>query len=198
MKPDYVAELQDLLARYRALKRVQSAPVEGVGGVMDGNLSEQPWLDIEIEQILFFSSLVDEGECFNPVKFEKIVAVLQKIGVPLLLGEEGQRFARQMQAEAVYFPTEEGQSGFFAFPPSPTRAQVVEELLHYGQHRKVGFKSVSWLEIVQFELEAQERLLKIGVRLNWSEAELGQILRAWQRWQQLHRELTGDENANNA
>ncbi len=155
-----------------------------------------PLLDEEIEQILFFSSLSDEGETFNPIKFEKIIAALKRQNVPFLLGEEGGRFAQQMGAEAVYYPTEEGQSGFFAFPQNPTRTQVIEELLHYGQHRRVKFKSVSWEEIVKFELEAQQKLLEIGAKLNWSDVELMQIIRAMRQWQQEYDKLQEKGNAN--
>lgn len=155
-----------------------------------------PLLDEEIEQILFFSSLSDEGEIFNPLKFEKIIAALKRQNVPLLLGEEGGRFAQQMGAEAVYYPTEEGQSGFFAFPQNPTRTQVIEELLHYGQHRRVKFKSVSWQEIVKFELEAQQKLLEIGAKLNWSDSELMQIIRAMRQWQQEYDKLQESNHAN--
>lgn len=159
-------------------------------------LAPLPLLDEEIEQILFFSSLSDEGERFNPLKFEKIIAALKRQNIPLLLDEEGGRFAKQMGAEAVYYPTEEGQSGFFAFPKNPTRTQVIEELLHYGQHRRVKFKSVSWQEIVKFELEAQQKLLEIGAKLNWSDNELMQIIRAMRQWQQEYGKLQRSNHAN--
>jgi hypothetical protein len=169
---------------------------ERLADLVGAKLEPLALLDTEVEQIIFFSSQADDGEVFHPVKFARIIAVLEKQKVPLLLDEEGERFSHQMGAEAVYYPTEEGKSGFFAFPPNPTRTQVIEELLHYGQHRKVHFKTLSWPEIVQFELEAQQKLLAIGARLNWSDIELMQIIRAMRQWQQEHDKLREKGNAN--
>lgn len=131
---------------------------------------------------VFFKSNAG-GELYSKEKLKKLLASFDKQGIPYLIGEEGKRFANQMGAEAVYYPTEVGISGFFAFPDNPTRTQVIEELLHYGQHKKTGFASLEWKDIVQFEIEAQKKLLVIGRSLNWSVAELEQIERALIQWQ---------------
>lgn len=39
---------------------------------------------------------------------------------------------------------------------------MVEEILHYGQHRKTGFASLEWKDIVKLEIEAQHKLLAIS------------------------------------
>lgn len=136
-----------------------------------------------IQQDVFFRSNANEGHVYPKDKFVKLLKAFDKLGIPYLIGEEGGRFARQMGAEAIYYPTEEGISGFFAFPDNPTRTQVIEELLHYGQHKKTGFASLEWKDIVQFEIEAQKKLLVVGQALNWSKAELEQIERALAQWQ---------------
>lgn len=64
-------------------------------------------------------------------------------------------------------PAGVGESGFFTFPKNPTRIQMVEEImveeiLHYGQHRKTGFASLEWKDIVKLEIEAQHKLLAIS------------------------------------
>ena len=195
-----VRAMTKLMATLQAIKQFAKVAsrenAEKLAKLAGLRLIPQPLLDEDIEQVIFFSSLADDGETFNPIKFEKIVAALKKQNIPLLLDEEGGRFAQQMGAEAMYYPTEEGQSGFFAFPPHPTRTQVIEELLHYGQHRRVKFKSVSWGEIVKFELEAQQKLLEIGAKLNWSDVELMQIIRAMRQWQQEYDKLQEKGNAN--
>jgi len=70
------------------------------------------------------------------------------------------------------------------FGPSPTRAQVVEEQLHYGQYKALGFGPISD-KVVDLELQAQDKLLQVGPRLGWSDQELSQIQRARDQWQQL-------------
>lgn len=66
---------------------------------------------------------------------------------------------------------------------------IVEELLHLGQHRKLGFVALEEIDIVYMELEAQDRLLRLGKRFGWSENELSQIGRARIRWQTRLQEL---------
>lgn len=138
---------------------------------------------------MFKSTETSAGPRFSPIKFKRIVKALERQGIPVLQGEEGERFARMMGAEAIYYPCEPGQSGFLAFGRDPTRTQVVEELLHLGQHRKLGFVALEEIDIVYMELEAQDRLLRLGKRFGWSENELSQIGRARIRWQTRLQEL---------
>ncbi|STZ63923.1 phage head morphogenesis protein, SPP1 gp7 family [Moraxella lacunata] len=137
-----------------------------------------------IDKAVFFKSDGKDGEFYPKEKLAKLIKVFDKQGIPYLIGEEGGRFAKQMGAEAVYFPTEVGMSGFFAFPENPTRTQVIEELLHYGQHKSTNFASLEWQDIVQFEIQAQKKLLTVGRLLGWTVAELEQIERALAQWQQ--------------
>lgn len=60
---------------------------------------------------------------------------------------------------------------------------MVEEILHYGQHRKTGFASLEWKDIVKLEIEAQHKLLAISKHLQWSDVEIEQIKRALARWE---------------
>ena len=145
--------------------------------------SYQDLISAEIQRVIFFSTSSDVGEIFNPKKLQRILKVFEKQNVPYLIGEEGERFARQMNAQAIYYPAGVGESGFFAFPKNPTRTQVVEEILHYGQHRKTGFASLEWKDIVKLEIEAQHKLLAISKHLQWSDAEIEQIKRALARWE---------------
>ncbi len=152
-------------------------------------------IPVEIFKEIFFSSHVDNGVIFNPKKFARIVEILKKQDVPFLLGEEGARFAKQMNAEAIYYPTEEGKSGFFAFPDNPTRAQVIEEIIHYTQHKKTGFTSLEWIDIVKLEIEAQHKLLQIGAVSDWTDEEIKQIERALVVWE---KELAKLEKSNDS
>jgi hypothetical protein len=90
--------------------------------------------------------------------------------------------ARALGGEAIYFPAEAGRPGIFAFGPNPTRTQVVEELLHYGQHKAAGFGNMSG-KIVSLEIQAQNKLLQVGPRLGWTSEEMAQIQRARAYWQ---------------
>ena len=88
--------------------------------------------------------------------------------------------ARAMGGEVIYMPTP-GEPGIIAWGPAPSRAAVVEELMHLGQHRALGWADVSG-KIVDLELAAQNRLLTTGARLGWTDAELARIAAARARW----------------
>lgn len=120
------------------------------------------------------------GLAFDPAKLARIEASLQKQGVAFVTGEEGGRLSRALGGEAVYIP-EVGRPGIIAWGPQPSRAAVVEELLHLGQHRASGWADLSG-RIVELEIQAQSRLLTIGARLGWTQDEIAQILRAQARW----------------
>jgi hypothetical protein len=110
----------------------------------------------------------------------RIQASLERQGVSFVTGEEGARMAKALGGEAVYMPTA-GEPGIIAWGSSPSRAAVVEELLHLGQHRASGWADLSG-RVVQLELAAQDRLLQTGARLGWSDAELARIAAARARW----------------
>lgn len=66
--------------------------------------------------------------------------------------------------------------------PNPSRAAVVEELLHLGQHRATGWSPTFGSQVKNFEIQAQHRLLDLGAKLGWTETELAQIRRALSSW----------------
>jgi hypothetical protein len=128
-----------------------------------------------------FRSSSSGGEIFDPVKFAKIQASLEKRGVSFVTGDEGARLAKALGGEALYMPLEPGMPGAMVFGPNPTRTQVIEELLHFGQHQRIGFGSLDG-RLATFEVQAQNRLLEVGPRLGWTESELAQIQRAREQW----------------
>jgi hypothetical protein len=130
---------------------------------------------------LSFRSSVAGGELFDPAKFARIQAALERQGVTFVTGDEGARLAGALGGEALYWPAEIGKPGIMVFGPNPTRTQVVEELIHYGQHKAMGFGAVGD-NIVGLEIQAQDRLLQVGPRLGWSQNELSQIERAREQW----------------
>ena len=65
-------------------------------------------------------------------------------------------------------------------PPNPSRVATVEELIHLGQHRRMGFGFVSEGTGVRMEIEAQLKMLSFADRLGWTEAEKNLV--AANRW----------------
>jgi Ser/Thr protein kinase RdoA (MazF antagonist) len=61
---------------------------------------------------------------------------------------------------------------------------VVEKLLHLGQHRKLGWGPIQD-RIFQLEIEAQDKLLKIGRKLGWTQDELRAFAVNRSRWKEL-------------
>ncbi len=62
-------------------------------------------------------------------------------------------------------------------------AAVVEEIMHFGQHKAKKWIAFSREQIVKLEIEAQKKLLKIGKRLDWSQEEVRQITEALKIWE---------------
>jgi hypothetical protein len=83
--------------------------------------------------------------------------------------------AHALGGEAAYLAMDGGRPGVVVLGPNPSRAAVVEELLHLGQHRATGWSTTFGSQVTSFEIEAQHRLLRLGAKLGWSEAELAQI-----------------------
>jgi len=120
------------------------------------------------------------GKTFDPEKLQRILANLETEGVTVFAGEEAERLLRQIGGSAAYLPTT-GEPGILVLGKNPTEAAVVEELLHLGQHRKTGWADVTD-RIVQLEIEAQEKLLRIGEHLGWSSDELAKVEAALGKW----------------
>ncbi|HEU0153471.1 MAG TPA: putative Ig domain-containing protein [Arenimonas sp.] len=128
-----------------------------------------------------FRSSSRGGEIFDPVKLAKIQASLERRGVTFVTGDEGARLANALGGEALYMPLEPGRPGAMVFGPNPTRTQVIEELLHFGQHQRIGFEPLNG-RLPMFEVQAQNRLLEVGPKLGWTQSELSQIQRAREQW----------------
>lgn len=117
---------------------------------------------------------------FDPVRLQKIQANLEKRGVAFVTGEEGERLANFYGAEALYLP-DYGRPGIIVLGKNPSETAVVEELIHLGQHRRLGWADITG-KIPKLEVEAQEKLLNLGKKLGWSEEETARIKRALEIW----------------
>ena len=123
---------------------------------------------------------------FDPAKLLRIQEALEKTGVSFVKGEAAERYLAQLRAKALYQP-DLGKPGVIWLGQSPSRTEVIEELLHLGQDRLSGWRGAKVAEDAAaqagWELEAQERLLEIGGRLGWTPEELAEIERAKDFWQ---------------
>jgi hypothetical protein len=117
---------------------------------------------------------------FDPAKLARIQASLERQGVTFLGGDSGAELARAVGAEAIYWP-EIGRPGFIVWGVAPSCAAVIEELIHLGQHRRLGWQDLTG-KIPALEVAAQERLIRLGERWGWSPAELDRLRRARDRW----------------
>ena len=123
------------------------------------------------------------GPEFDPEKLQAILKAWHDEGGATLLGEEGLRLARSQGGNALYWPTP-GGPGTLVFGPNPTRLEVIEELIHLAQYRKAGWPSTDGAEALrnQFEREAQDILLNLARRQNWTQEEIEKILFNRAQW----------------
>lgn len=70
---------------------------------------------------------------------------------------------------------EAGRAGTLLYQPNPTRLEVIEELIHMGQARKAGFPIPPTRLQVEWEIQAQDQLLRIAQKQNWTAAEVQKI-----------------------
>jgi len=122
------------------------------------------------------------GPAFDAAKLARIQTNLEGQGVTFVTGPDGDAMLRGLGGEAAYLAMEGGRPGVVVLGSNPSRAAVVEELLHLGQHRATGWSASFGSQVTSFEIQAQTRLLGIGARLGWSEAELNGIKTALQSW----------------
>jgi len=115
----------------------------------------------------FISSTVSQFKGFNTK------------GLVIWQGEDAARYL-EGQAKAAYMAGENG-TGTLILGINPTRQEIVEELIHHQQNLKYGsdymVKNKNLIEI-----EAQDKLLKIGKKEGWSEEVMDEIRRAKQTW----------------
>jgi hypothetical protein len=110
---------------------------------------------------------------------------VRKEGIIVQQDKDAEKILNSYGAEAAYLPNTP------QFPNDPpvlllrehaSRSAVIEELLHLGQHRKTKFSPEFYTELVKYEIEAQEKLLKLGERLGWTSYELNEIEKALNYW----------------
>jgi hypothetical protein len=121
---------------------------------------------------------------FDPIKLVELQSRLQAQRVKFIVGEAGAQLAASADAEALYLPGEEaGQPGTIVWGSNPSRTAVIEEVIHYGQHKALGFRKLSRSDIIQLEIEAQSRLLQQGLRSKWTQREISDIQKAKAYWE---------------
>lgn len=121
---------------------------------------------------------------FDQTKLNRIVSNLQKEGVEVITGSKAIKILKAEQARAAYDPNTHGagKPGTLYFGNNPTETEVIEELLHLGQHRKTGWAEATRHQMLKWEVEAQDILLNIGQKRAWTAAELEDIQFAQDYW----------------
>ncbi len=120
---------------------------------------------------------------FDIARLERVEARLKQIGVAVERNDDVARFLQSQGASAGYIMSE-GEPGILMLKPSPARGDVLEELIHFGQHRRNGWKApVDDIARVQFEVEAQQKMLRIGERMGFTAEEMDHFRRALDFWQ---------------
>jgi hypothetical protein len=135
-----------------------------------------------IESLLNTGSRV--GPEFDPAKLQRIVANLTRgERVTVEIGTEAaMRQLERSGADAAYMAQEGG--GILLLKPNATRLEVIEELMHIGQHRATGWAGSGGdaLRRLRWELDAQPRLIDLAKRQNWTTTEIDKVRENYLRW----------------
>jgi hypothetical protein len=89
-----------------------------------------------------------------------------------------------------------GSRGTLILRPGATRLEVMEELVHHGQYVRAGLQlptdsAALRLVQVQREIEAQDILLRIVRKQDWTAEEIARITANREVWAQELARLTG-------
>ena len=92
------------------------------------------------------------------------------------------------------YMADHGRPGVLLLRPGATRLEVLEELVHHGQHVRAGYllpDDTTRLALIQVrrELEAQNALLAIARRRGWTAEEIALIERNQGVWLELFNRL---------
>jgi RHS repeat-associated protein len=128
-----------------------------------------------------FKSLKSGDIPFDKVKLNKIKEALEKEGVTLWMDEFSEKQLKKAGADAGYMP-DQGKPGIVVLKENPSRTEVIEELMHLGDNRRLNWAPVSEAKRVILEISAQYRLLELGEKLGWTIEEMKKIESALSYW----------------
>lgn len=121
------------------------------------------------------------GPSFDPAKLARIVQNLEKEGATFVWDDP---LLDASGADGRYVPKPTRGPGTIYLRSNPTRATVIEELLHLGQHRSTGFDPAfpaAHGGAPQVEMAAQMKLLGIE-SIEWTASEVNLFFRNWNVW----------------
>ena len=90
-------------------------------------------------------------------------------------------YLKKMNAKAAYMAGE-GTTGSILIKTDATRSHILEEAIHHQQRMLYGNKFVD-ANKYEMEIQAQNTLLEIGRKENWSKDEMTEIKKAKNYWE---------------
>lgn len=125
---------------------------------------------------------------FDAEKLARLSTALGKIGIDIIIADkDGEKYLDAVDAEAAYIVETDG--GSILLREGATRIAVVEELIHLGQHRRLGFDEEGTEEFlkrrIELEVQAQNQLLELAESRGWSTEERESITMAREKWKKL-------------
>jgi hypothetical protein len=128
----------------------------------------------------------ERSELFDEKKLEKIKKSLKKQGVDVKQNKESVEFLDKENLNAAYVQKEIGKPGAIYLKPNATKAEVVEELKHLGQHRRMKWADLGELEdIARLEIKTQQELITHALSHGWPRAEVKKLEEALVEWEGL-------------
>jgi hypothetical protein len=117
-------------------------------------------------------------------------------GVDVVIGDEAAAMLEKHNANALYVPGAPGKPGKMYFRANPTRNEVLEELVHFNQHKQLGFRQLTREELIELELMAQDKMLAWAEKKGWSKELRDRLESAREEWDELRKKLEANpENA---
>jgi hypothetical protein len=175
-------ELVPMAASVRAVGKMEGAIARGTSATQTGGAR-------------FATMGGAVGPEFNPQQLQRILRNLERRGVVIDTGADALRLLEREGAGAMYM-VDNGRRGVLILRPGARRLQVMEELVHHGQHVRAGLQlptDTAALSVVrlQREIEAQDILLRIARNQTWTAEEIARITANRQVFVEQLTRLTG-------
>lgn len=127
---------------------------------------------------------------FATAEGNAIISRASKDGVKVIVAETADDLAylKAMESKALYMGGE-GKGGSILITNDAPRSHLLEEAIHHEQRMLHG-DEYFFSNQAKLEVEAQDKLFKIGKKEGWAKSELNEISRAKATWQSKLKEQT--------
>lgn len=109
----------------------------------------------------FTAKVSSKTPVFPAEKLERTLTNLEKKGVTVVRGEAAEAALKLSKEGSALYRAHVGRPGTLFIGKNPSRLEVIEEIIHLGQHRKAGWQLPSKRAL--WEVEAPKKYYRYKI-----------------------------------